>query len=60
MTAGFFDHSFKDVIDRFGVGRTRKVWFSVLFLPAGMENALPFALSWIVALTKNLRTRAER
>ena len=43
MDYGFYDYSFEGVIDRFGVGRARKIWYSVLFLPADLEGVLPFA-----------------
>lgn len=36
-------HSFEGPIDRFGVGKTRKVWYTVLFLPQDLEKELPFA-----------------
>lgn len=35
-------HSFEGPIDRFGVGKTRKVWYTVLFLPHELESELPF------------------
>lgn len=37
-------HSFEGPIDRFGVGKTRKVWYTVLFLPPDLESELPFAI----------------
>lgn len=40
--ASFFDYSFVGPVDRFGVGKTRKVWYTVLFLPAELREALPF------------------
>jgi len=43
MTPAFFDHAFEGAIDRFGVGKTRKVWYSVLFLPPEIASDLPFA-----------------
>jgi hypothetical protein len=36
-------YSFEGSIDRFGVGKTRKVWYTVLFLPQGLQQELPFA-----------------
>jgi len=36
------DYDFEGRIDRFGVGRERKVWYTVLFLPDGLATALPF------------------
>jgi len=41
MTA--YPHVFEADLDRFGVGRTRKVWYTVLFLPADLAATLPFA-----------------
>jgi hypothetical protein len=38
-----YAHSFDGRIDRFGVGRERKVWYTVLFLPRDLETELPFA-----------------
>lgn len=35
-------HSFEGPVDRFGVGKTRKVWYTVLFLPPELESELPF------------------
>jgi hypothetical protein len=29
----FYDYSFEAPVERFGVGRTRKVWYTVIFLP---------------------------
>ena len=37
-----YNHSFEGPIDRFGVGKTRKVWYTVLFMPAELEAELPF------------------
>lgn len=38
----FFTHQFEGVIDRFGVGKARKIWYNVLFLPKELEDGLPF------------------
>lgn len=37
-----FPYRFEGPLDRFGVGRERKVWYNVLFLPAAWESVLPF------------------
>lgn len=37
-----FQHSFEAAIERHGVGRSRKVWYSVLFLPEEIADILPF------------------
>mgnify|MGYP001766017924 CR=1 FL=1 len=37
-----FPHRFEGPLDRFGVGRERKVWYNVLLLPAAWESVLPF------------------
>jgi Bacteriocin-protection, YdeI or OmpD-Associated/Domain of unknown function (DUF1905) len=34
----YFTHSFEGPVARFGVGKTRKVWYTVLFLPADVEG----------------------
>lgn len=39
----FYPCSFEAPLDRFGVGRERKVWYTVVFLPAALEAELPFA-----------------
>lgn len=36
-------HSFEGLIDRFGVGKARKIWYTVLFLPPDLASQLPFA-----------------
>lgn len=38
----WFPHAFETRIERHGVGRTRKVWYSVVFLPDGIARTLPF------------------
>lgn len=37
-----YPHSFEGPLDRFGVGKARKVWYTVLFLPPALEADLPF------------------
>lgn len=37
-----YDHHFEAIVDRHGVGKTRKVWYSVIFLPADIARGLPF------------------
>lgn len=37
-----FPHSFEARIAKHGVGKDRKVWYSVLFLPPQFETVLPF------------------
>ncbi|MGR3484394.1 MAG: YdeI/OmpD-associated family protein [Paracoccaceae bacterium] len=37
-----YPHAFTAPLSRFGVGRTRKVWYNVLFLPPEIEAVLPF------------------
>ncbi|MEM6483464.1 MAG: YdeI/OmpD-associated family protein [Pseudomonadota bacterium] len=39
----YFTHEFEAVISEFGVGKTRKVWYRVVFMPATLEGELPFA-----------------
>ena len=41
MSVGF-PFSFEGEIDRFGVGRSRVIWYTVLFLPPALEGQLPF------------------
>ncbi|MEM9531064.1 MAG: YdeI/OmpD-associated family protein [Pseudomonadota bacterium] len=38
----FFTHEFAAPLERFGVGKSRKVWYRVVFLPAHLEADLPF------------------
>jgi hypothetical protein len=38
----WFDFQFEAPLERHGVGRTRKVWYTVLFLPAALAAKLPF------------------
>ena len=42
MSQLYFTHGFEAPIERFGVGKTRKVWYKVLFLPAALKRELPF------------------
>jgi hypothetical protein len=37
-----FSHKFQATLTRFGVGKTRKVWYVVIFLPAELAESLPF------------------
>jgi Bacteriocin-protection, YdeI or OmpD-Associated/Domain of unknown function (DUF1905) len=39
----FFTHDFEGVINRFGVGKSRVIWYKVLFLPPDVALSLPFA-----------------
>ncbi len=38
----YFTHAFEAPISRHGVGRARKVWYNVLFLPGEVATDLPF------------------
>jgi hypothetical protein len=38
----WYTHHFEAVIERHGVGRTRKIWYRVVFLPSEMAAELPF------------------
>lgn len=38
-----YDYSFEGLIERFGVGKTRTIWYTVLLLPTDMHAELPFA-----------------
>lgn len=38
----FFPHQFEAPIEKFGVGKTKKIWYNVLFLPKELEVDLPF------------------
>lgn len=40
----YFTHAFEGEITRFGVGRARVIWYSVLFLPQDVAPGLPFDL----------------
>ncbi|MGB3457553.1 MAG: YdeI/OmpD-associated family protein [Litorimonas sp.] len=37
-----YPYRFEAEIERFGVGKTRKVWYQVLMLPDTLKQALPF------------------
>lgn len=38
-----YPYYFEANIEKFGVGKTRKVWYNVVFLPDELRAALPFA-----------------
>ncbi|MEO0320651.1 MAG: YdeI/OmpD-associated family protein [Pseudomonadota bacterium] len=38
----FYPYKFEAPLDRFGVGKTRKVWYNVVFLPPVLIGELPF------------------
>lgn len=38
---GWFPHVFEAPLSRHGVGRDRKIWYNVLFLPADLAEQLP-------------------
>lgn len=38
----WFTHEFEGPIERHGVGRDRKVWYTVVFLPEALTSGLPF------------------
>lgn len=38
----YFTHSFETKIDEFGVGKSRVVWYRVVFMPPELESQLPF------------------
>lgn len=38
-----YDHGFEAPIERFGVGKVRKLWYNVLFMPLDLAATLPFA-----------------
>lgn len=39
-----FPFSFEAPIEKFGVGKTRKIWYNVVFLPSELQDDLPFDL----------------
>ena len=39
----WFTHEFEAPVEPKGVGRSRNVWYNVVFLPSGMAADLPFA-----------------
>ncbi len=38
----YYTHAFEAVVDRFAVGKTKPLWYNVVFLPAELEAELPF------------------
>ena len=38
----YFTHEFDAHIEEFGVGKTKKVWYRVVFMPQAFESQLPF------------------
>ena len=38
----FFDFDFEGPVERLGIGRTKQVFYKVLFLPPELESQLPF------------------
>ncbi|MEM7706421.1 MAG: YdeI/OmpD-associated family protein [Pseudomonadota bacterium] len=38
----YFTHEFQSEIAKFGVGKARKVWYRVVFMPPELESELPF------------------
>ncbi|MEO1082302.1 MAG: YdeI/OmpD-associated family protein [Pseudomonadota bacterium] len=38
----YFTHSFETRIEKFGVGKSRVVWYRVVFMPPELEDELPF------------------
>ncbi|MBV6633596.1 MAG: YdeI/OmpD-associated family protein [Alphaproteobacteria bacterium] len=38
----YYPHQFEGPLERFGVGKARKIWYNVLFLPAELKSTLPF------------------
>ncbi|WP_198669280.1 YdeI/OmpD-associated family protein [Blastomonas sp. UPD001] len=42
--APIYPYSFEAPIEKFGVGRARKIWYNVLFLPDALRSELPFGL----------------
>jgi hypothetical protein len=49
----FFEHEFESPLERYGVGRERKVWYHVVFLPNEMATQLSFGKG------KRLRVEGE-
>jgi Bacteriocin-protection, YdeI or OmpD-Associated/Domain of unknown function (DUF1905) len=41
-TSDIFPYSFEAEIERFGVGKERKIWYNVLFIPTELRQRLPF------------------
>ncbi|MEL7198260.1 MAG: YdeI/OmpD-associated family protein [Pseudomonadota bacterium] len=42
MSDEIYPYTFTAPIEKFGVGKTRKVWYNVLFLPQELRDELPF------------------
>ncbi len=42
MSAPLYPFSFEAEIEKFGVGKDRKIWYNVLFLPPDLRAELPF------------------
>ncbi|MEM9013756.1 MAG: YdeI/OmpD-associated family protein [Pseudomonadota bacterium] len=40
--SGFYPYTFSSQIERFGVGKARKVWYNVVFMPDALKKELPF------------------
>ncbi|MEM6794143.1 MAG: YdeI/OmpD-associated family protein [Acidobacteriota bacterium] len=38
----YYPYRFEAPIERFGVGKTRVIWYSVVFLPGELQEILPF------------------
>ncbi|MEM6903375.1 MAG: YdeI/OmpD-associated family protein [Pseudomonadota bacterium] len=38
----YYAHEFTALVERFAVGKTRKFWYNVLFLPTELQPVLPF------------------
>jgi len=38
----YYPHTFETAIDRFGVGKTKVLWYTVVFLPDDLRSELPF------------------
>ncbi|MEM6506371.1 MAG: YdeI/OmpD-associated family protein [Planctomycetota bacterium] len=38
----YYPHTFETAIDRFGVGKTKVLWYTVVFLPDDLRPELPF------------------
>jgi hypothetical protein len=39
----WFTHEFEAPIERYGIGRTRKIWYAVVFVPGPVAGTLPLA-----------------
>jgi len=38
----YYDYVFEATLERFGVGKTKVIWYNVVFLPKDIESDLPF------------------